>query len=976
MYKNALLSLLFILPIISYADPYEVILEQGNLPILSPAFKEQTTAKIRLNNGLEAFLISDPNTKLSGAMLSVNAGSWEDPDEYPGLAHFLEHMLFMGTKKYPDEAGYSKFITQHGGQSNAFTSSNSTNYLFTVQSEFLPEALDRFTSFFKEPLFNPSGVDRELKAIDQEYSKNIENDAIRQLYVLKELSNTNHPFHKFNMGNSETLSNVSQETLKEWYQEHYSANLMKIIVYSALPIEELKQLVVQDLQNVSSNERKSFTTNHKAFSDELEGQMVFIEPIKDSRSLSIFWEVPPKFADMIDEKPEEIISFVLGHEGGNSLLAQLKREKLAESLAAGGARLGNNLFVVYVQIELTDDGLRDVDQVMTRTFQSLKNFRIKGVPQHLFDELNAMNRIQYQYQSKENEFYALLKHGYDIQNEEMTTYPEKTKVIQTFDPNAVQEMLEVLTPENGRFLVMAPEKLTHLKSDQKEKWLGVDYSIKPIPTDLYAKLKLVVPHAEIDLPSTNPFIPQDLRVINGKEELKSDFFPQPIRLIDDSISKAWYAQDKQFGVPKVSWTFQVKTPQIHPDDPSKFVFADIYVKLLEDSLDRFSYPAKLAGLEYTIERKNNGIEVSIDGYSENARYLYEEIIKQMVEMKPTQEKFKIFKDSLIRKYQNASKESPLKQSIEIFKSVLYQDFVTDKEKASVMRKITFKKFTEWLNELFDQTYTEAVFYGNVTEADANEAIGLMREAFYNGIYPVSKQLHEKVIVLPETEGPFFLESRTKAQGNAALLAIESDDFSFKERAMQQILMQAIQQPFFNTLRTKQQTGYLVHSLSEEVERKLFNLFIVQSNTHDTRDLLSRFETFIEGYLQELGKTELTESQFEMIKSSQIKQLQEPAKNVKEMGKLINHIAFKYDGNFDWMEERIKGFQSLTYPEFIQKAKEMLGRTNKQRLAVLLNGEIPEENNFSYSKARTWNSIRKMSEYEGRIPKKLITNGDH
>ncbi len=975
MVKNILLSFLFLAPLLLHADPYETILEKGELPILSPPFKEQASAKIRLENGLEAYLISDPNAKLSGAMLSVNAGSWEDPEEYPGLAHFLEHMLFMGTKKYPKEAEYSRFITEHGGQSNAFTTSNSTNYLFTVQSEYFDEAFDRFSNFFKEPLFNPSGVSRELKAIDQEYSKNIENDAIRQLYVLKELSNQEHPFHKFNMGNSDTLSDVSQETLKQWYQEHYSANLMKIIVYSALPIDELKERVVQDLQDIPTTNRKSYSTDQTAFSKDLEGHIVFIDPIKDSRSLSIFWEIPPKFAHMIDEKPDDIIAFVLGHEGEKSLLAQLKREKLAESLAAGGARLGDNLFVLYVQIDLTDDGLHDMDQVMTRTFQSIENFKKKGVPQYLFDELKAMNRIQYQYQSKDKEFYALLKHGYDIQNEEMTTYPEKTKVIQTFDPLAVQEMLDALSPENARFLVMAPEKITHIKPEQEEKWLGVNYAIRPIPSDVYAKLKVIETHPEIDLPAPNPFIPQDLRVVNGKEGLKSDLFPQPVRLIDDSVSKAWYAQDKQFGVPKVSWTFQVKTPQIYPDDPTKYVFADLYVKFLKDALNRYSYPAKVAGLEYTIERKNNGIEVVINGYSENAYRLFEEILKQMVEMRPSRAKFKIFKESLSRKYQNFTKESPLNQSIELFKSVLYQDFITEKEKASVMRKVSFKRFNEWLDQLFDQTFTEAVFYGNLTEEKAREAMNLMRKTFYNGIYAKAEQLEEKVLVLPN-EGPFYLESRTKSQGNATLLAVESDDFSFKERAMQQILMQAIQQPFFNTLRTKQQTGYLVHSLAEEMERKLFNLFIVQSNTHDTRDLLSRFETFIEGYLQELGKAELSKTQFETIKDSLIKQLQEPANNMKEMGKLLNHIAFKYDGDFFWMEKRINGFESLSYSDFLQKANDMLGRKNKQRLAILLNGEISEENDFSYTKARTWNSLRKMSEYEGRVPEKLITNGDH
>jgi len=63
--------------------------------------------------------------------------------ELPGLAHFLEHMLFMGTEKYPEENDYSKFLAENGGSSNAYTSSDHTNYYFDVSPKELNGALDR-----------------------------------------------------------------------------------------------------------------------------------------------------------------------------------------------------------------------------------------------------------------------------------------------------------------------------------------------------------------------------------------------------------------------------------------------------------------------------------------------------------------------------------------------------------------------------------------------------------------------------------------------------------------------------------------------------------------------------------------------------------------------------------------------------------------------------------------------------------------
>jgi insulysin len=60
-------------------------------------------------------LISDPDADKSGATMSVNVGSLEDPMERQGLAHFCEHMLFMGTDKFPEEGEYNDYISKNSG---------------------------------------------------------------------------------------------------------------------------------------------------------------------------------------------------------------------------------------------------------------------------------------------------------------------------------------------------------------------------------------------------------------------------------------------------------------------------------------------------------------------------------------------------------------------------------------------------------------------------------------------------------------------------------------------------------------------------------------------------------------------------------------------------------------------------------------------------------------------------------------------
>jgi insulysin len=74
----------------------------------------------------------------------VEVGSMADPDSLPGLAHFTEHMLFYASEKYPKEDEYSKWVADHGGHTNAWTSAENTNYQFTVNWDHLPSTLDRF----------------------------------------------------------------------------------------------------------------------------------------------------------------------------------------------------------------------------------------------------------------------------------------------------------------------------------------------------------------------------------------------------------------------------------------------------------------------------------------------------------------------------------------------------------------------------------------------------------------------------------------------------------------------------------------------------------------------------------------------------------------------------------------------------------------------------------------------------------------
>ncbi|CAJ1396756.1 unnamed protein product [Effrenium voratum] len=175
------------------------------MQVRAPPSDPRSYKVLQLENGLQVLLASDPTASTSAAALTVRCGTFQDPKDTLGLAHFHEHMLFLGTEKFPKEDEYSKYLSENGGDSNAFTMAEFTTYYFKVSSPHLGGALERFAEFFISPTFDPSGIEREMKAVDSESTNYSTEDGWRLLQVLKATSADQHPFNRFEVGNLTTL---------------------------------------------------------------------------------------------------------------------------------------------------------------------------------------------------------------------------------------------------------------------------------------------------------------------------------------------------------------------------------------------------------------------------------------------------------------------------------------------------------------------------------------------------------------------------------------------------------------------------------------------------------------------------------------------------------------------------------------------------------------------------------------------------
>lgn len=171
--------------------------------------------------------------------------SFSDPRDIQGLAHFLEHMIFMGSKKFPSENEFDQYIKRCAGFDNADTDFEETSFYFEVSENYLDGALDRFANLFKEPLMLKECMTREREAVESEFRSKMQKEDVRRDQLLSSLGNPDHPCSIFTWGNLKTLKDkLSDDELHrrvhEFQKRHYSAHRMFMCIQARLPLDTMQ----------------------------------------------------------------------------------------------------------------------------------------------------------------------------------------------------------------------------------------------------------------------------------------------------------------------------------------------------------------------------------------------------------------------------------------------------------------------------------------------------------------------------------------------------------------------------------------------------------------------------------------------------------------------------------------------------------------------------------------------------------------
>eukprot|EP00956_Cyclotella_meneghiniana_P027144 scaffold60314_cov74-Cyclotella_meneghiniana.AAC.3 len=530
--------------------------ESSSTRVIKPPLDKRQYETYTLPNGLKVLLCSDPTTTSAAVGMNVHVGACSDPVEIPGLAHFCEHMLFLGTEKYPDEDSFSKFLAANGGINNAFTDSEKTVYYFEMDASIpsrFASALSRFGSFFSVPLFTASATNRELNAIDSEHSKNLQNDVFRLYELEKDRVNSNHPYAKFFTGNKDTLLTETKRRgidlrskLMEFYEQYYSANQMSLAVVAPQSISDLKKYVDDGFGDIVNKgvrppeEAWAYKVNpYEENMSLVPGRKTIMEivPIQELRQVTVTWPVvftsPEERAEFRLNKPDYFVSSLLGHEGVGSLLSYLKSKGWANALGSSDNADLSDFVTFEVTVELTSKGLAAVDDVCEAIFSYVKMLRETPIPDYVFNENLQLDELEWRYTTKGQpgnyvqsivtamdkfppSLYVAGPRRLALRETSNTLISsdaprtrfqsaEQREIIKT----SCKDLISRLTVENSFLTVFS--KSFQGKTKQVEKWYGTEYNIRSIPVSTLMVWENCAPAERFGMayPRENVFIPSE-----------------------------------------------------------------------------------------------------------------------------------------------------------------------------------------------------------------------------------------------------------------------------------------------------------------------------------------------------------------------------------------------------------------------------------------------------------------------------------
>jgi insulysin len=825
---------------------------------------------LTLANGLNVMLISDTAADTAAASMDVLAGSLDEPLTLPGLAHYLEHCLFLGSAKYPSIDEFSGFLAQHHGSDNAFTAALHTNYQFDVAPHDLAAALDIWAQFFVAPLFAANSTGKEVGAVNAEHEKNLRNDPRRFYAISKDVADPASQYHHFATGDTETLQTTPNKqhidvraALIAFHEQFYVPSNMRLAVLGTDDLDTLEAIVNRTFAAINGSaplpphaaQLPPYTANYTL-------QRVMYAPVQDSRSLVVAWQLPPFHLNRTVE-PLSFVSHLLSNAGVGSLQAWLRARGWALSVAAFSEEETDDWAVYMVSVDLTELGFEHVDEVTAALFEYIGVLRAEPNWVPLWNESRSLADIDFRFQDKQRPYdyvTAITGNMRDFAPQDVLRGPEvPSETNASVIHSAIAQVLDAFTSPAFNVFVVAPDYAT-LKPNRHEHWYDIDYAVEALNATLVKQWRALLTqtgnNTNFAIPQANPYVPTNVDVLSAPATQQL-----PVRNATASGYALWHSQESVYALPKSVYTVMLVEPASLATVDTD-VASSLWIDLVLDQLVEQLFPAGVAGLSLSAQRGARGTYVQVSGYSDKLSLLLDTFLRAFMSPAPFGARFDQIRNATLRAIVNSANDWPVRLANGDASELLSVDRsrfnIVDRYRA-VQRIDSEGRLRAVLagapaldpSQFTVQTYV----HGNNDAASAN-AVHATVLAALNLTQPQSiedgeridgeaRLLAGRVVRVDSGEHALLRGENEQGEPNGGIVVeVQLGELTRRMALLLQVLSPVIGEQAFNELRTKQQLGYIA-SGNFRISSNIGTLVVlVQSTVVAPDEVQRRIETFL------------------------------------------------------------------------------------------------------------------------------------
>lgn len=835
--------------------------EEESHGIMTMSSEDESTYEIPQVSGLltaKARETPPKGDKKAAAALCVGVGSLCDPEDIPGFAHFLEHMVFMGSKKYKKENAFDDFISKHGGESNAWTDAERTVFFFDIHKYHFRKALDMFAQFFISPLLSKSSVDREIMAVDNEFQMIKYNDNDRYHQLLGSLAFPGNPMRHFLCGNQLTLKKIPEEKgievhdrLRDFQRRIYSAHYMTLVVQAPEPLDDLQELVYSLFEDVPNNGvmLPSLGEFRDPFVPRNFHKLLKVVPVEDCQRLDLCWPLPPLYK-RFKCKPLEYLGSLIAHEGPGSVMSCLRKRGLALSLTGGNHGTGfdhNRLWSGFtVTIILTDSGMESVCEVISIVFEYIAMLQMCGPQAWFYKELRDIENIKFRFRDELDPIENVEQIAENMQLYPLEHYLTGRYLILNYDAQLIRECLSYLTPLQSSVTLWSKAYEAQGICDLVEPWFGTHYTIMDVPEEWKSRWQGLKPRPELYLPEKNPFIPSkfDLLEVEGASEL-------PVQVLDNGYGRMWFKKDKKFKMPKGFIMLHLMTPVVS-SSVKNATLCDLYISVMEQQLLETLYAASLTGYEFSMESVPTGLVIHMEGFSHKLSRVLELFVSHIADFSITQELFSAVKSQLKKSYYNE-----MIKAYEFAKILRYavtepmNQPIPDRYRAT--DTLTVGMLQDFHQQIMDALYIEGLMTGNFSPQHAVEVGTLAQKKLCRRPLPSERLPVKRVLKLPKGDLQCRVKGVNAKDTNSCITSFyQYGPGTIRDVCLNELLSARMKEPVFNKLRTEHQLGYSV--FCQHLQSNNVLGFAVTVETHANKFGMSEVEDHIARFMENFKKT--------------------------------------------------------------------------------------------------------------------------